>query len=94
MSVRVHRGRWYPLARCRIATLDGMSPEIGRVLLVVGLLIAGVGLLAMLGVRIPLGRLPGDIHIGDERGGVYIPLASGLLISIVLSVVLSLALRR
>ena len=71
-----------------------MSPEVGKILLVVGLLIAGVGLLAVLGVRLPLGNLPGDIRIEGERGSIFIPLATMLLISIVLTVVINLLLRR
>jgi hypothetical protein len=65
-----------------------MSPEIGRILLVVGLVIAGVGLLAVMGVRIPFGNLPGDIRIENERGVILIPLASMLLLSILLTVIL------
>jgi hypothetical protein len=64
------------------------------VLLVVGLLIAGVGLLAVLGLRLPLGNLPGDIRIEGERGTIVIPLATMLLISIVLTVLLNVLLRR
>ena len=71
-----------------------VSPEVGRILLVVGLLIAGVGLLAMLGVRIPFGNLPGDIRIEGERGGIFIPLATMLVISIVLTILLNVFLRR
>jgi len=65
-----------------------MSPEIGRILLVVGLVIAGVGLLAVMEVRIPFGNLPGDIRIENERGVILIPLASMLLLSILLTVIL------
>jgi hypothetical protein len=71
-----------------------MSPEVGRILLVVGLLIAGVGLLAMLGFRIPFGRLPGDIVIGGERGGIFIPIVTSIVLSLILTVVLNLLLRR
>lgn len=71
-----------------------MSPEIGKILLVVGLLVAGLGLLAVLGVRLPLGNLPGDIRIEGERGSIFIPLATMIVISIVLTVVLNLLLRR
>lgn len=71
-----------------------MSPEIGKILLVVGLLIAGVGLLAVLGLRIPLGNLPGDIRIEGERGGIFIPLASMIIISLILTVLLNVLLRR
>lgn len=71
-----------------------MSPEIGRILLVVGLLVAGVGLLAVLGVRIPFGRLPGDISVTNERGGLYIPITSMLVISVILTIVANLLWRR
>lgn len=71
-----------------------MSPEIGRVVLVVGLLLAGIGLLAILGVRLPFGNLPGDIRIEGERGGIFIPLASMIILSIVLTILLNVFLRR
>ena len=71
-----------------------MTPEIGKILLVIGLLVAGLGLLAVLGVRLPLGSLPGDIRIEGERGVIVIPLASMIVISIVLTVLLNLFLRR
>jgi hypothetical protein len=71
-----------------------MSPEVGKILLVVGLLIAAVGLLAVLGIRIPLGELPGDIRIGGEGGTIFIPLTTMLLISIVLTGLLNVPLRR
>ncbi len=73
---------------------NGMSPEVGKILLVVGLLIAAVGLLAVLGIRIPLGELPGDIRIGGERGTIFIPLATMIVISIILTVIVNLLLRR
>lgn len=71
-----------------------LTPEIGRILLVVGLLIAAVGLLAVLGIRIPLGELPGAIRIGGERGAIFIPLATMIVISIILTLVVNLLLRR
>jgi len=65
--------------------------RVGRSLLFVGLPLAAVGLLLVIAPRVPfLGRLPGGI--GFERDGVVviIPLATMLLASIVLSVVLSI----
>jgi hypothetical protein len=58
----------------------------GKTLLLVGLGIAALGLLVMLGV--PLGRLPGDFHVQRGSFSFYFPLAT----SIVLSIVLTLAL--
>ena len=71
-----------------------MSEELGRILLVIGLVIAGVGLLTLLGVRLPFGELPGDIRIGGERGSIFIPLGTSIVISIVLTIILTLLLRR
>ena len=71
-----------------------MSPELGRILVVVGIVLVVVGGLAMLGVRLPFGRLPGDIVIQGDRGTIYIPLGTMLVVSVVLTVVFSLIGRR
>jgi len=55
---------------------------------VAGLAIAGVGALLLLGV--PLGRLPGDLVFRRGNLTVYIPLATSLLISVALTVILLL----
>jgi hypothetical protein len=70
-----------------------MSPEIGRFVLVIGIVLVVIGGLAVLGVRLPFGRLPGDIAIEGERGGVYFPIATMIVVSIILTVLLNL-LRR
>jgi len=67
---------------------------LGRVLIVAGLVLAALGVLLSLGGKIPgLGRLPGDIVI--ERGSfrLYIPLATSILLSLIVTGVLWL-LRR
>lgn len=71
-----------------------MSPEVGRVILAIGVVLVIVGGLSVLGVRLPLGRLPGDIAIEGDRGGFYFPLGTMIVISIVLSVLLNIVLRR
>jgi hypothetical protein len=71
-----------------------MSPELGRILLVIGVVLVVVGGLAALGVRLPFGRLPGDIAIEGERGGIYIPIVTMIIISVVLTVLFNLFLRR
>ena len=71
-----------------------MSPEIGRIVLVLGIVLVIVGGLAALGVRLPFGRLPGDIAIEGERGGLYIPIATMLVISVVLTILFNVVLRR
>jgi hypothetical protein len=71
-----------------------MSPELGRFLVVVGILLVVVGGLAMAGIRLPFGRLPGDIAVTGEHGGLFIPLGTMLLVSIVLTLLFNLFLRR
>jgi hypothetical protein len=71
-----------------------LSPEVGRVVLAIGLVLVVIGGLAAMGVRLPFGRLPGDIVIEGERGAIYIPLGSMILISLILTLVGSFLLRR
>ena len=59
----------------------------GKLLLIGGLVIAGIGLLMMAGI--PFGRLPGDVVIRRGSGTFYFPLATSILVSIVLTLLLS-----
>ena len=63
----------------------------GKLLVIVGLVIAGAGLLVMLGV--PVGRLPGDVTIKRGNFTFYFPLATSIIASILLTLLLTL-LRR
>jgi hypothetical protein len=65
---------------------------VGRLLIVLGLVIAGVGLLISFGV--PIGRLPGDITVRRGNFTFYLPLASSILASIVLTLLLMFFTRR
>ena len=60
---------------------------VGKVLIGVCLLVAGVGVVVSLGF--PLGRLPGDLVFRRDGATVYIPITSCVLISVVLSFVVS-----
>jgi Protein of unknown function (DUF2905) len=64
-----------------------------RTLIVIGLIIVAVGLLWPWLSRIGLGRLPGDIVIERENFTFHAPIVTGILISIVLSIVLWLVNR-
>ena len=64
------------------------DPEVSRMaklLIAIGLLLVVLGLVWLVGERLGLGRLPGDIVI--ERGGmrIYIPIATSIVVSIALS---------
>ncbi len=64
---------------------DGMQ-QIGKVMLVAGVVFVAVGALFMLSGKIPLlGKLPGDITIQRKNFTFYFPLATSILISILLT---------
>lgn len=66
--------------------------SIGRLLIVFGIVLLVIGgLLAVVG-KVP--RLPGDILIRRDSVVVYIPLATSLLLSVILTLVLSVLIRR
>jgi hypothetical protein len=65
--------------------------DLGKILVFLGLVLAGLGLLLLYGPKIPwLGKLPGDIVIKRENFSFYFPLASSIVISIVLTILFSL----
>jgi hypothetical protein len=65
--------------------------DLGRMLLVVGGLLAAVGLVLLLAGRVPfLGRLPGDIVYRKGGTTVYVPVVTCLLLSLLLSLLLNL----
>jgi DUF2905 family protein len=64
-----------------------------RFLIIAGLVLVAAGLLWPLAERLNLGRLPGDFVIGRGSFRLYLPLATSLLISVVLSLVLWLMRR-
>lgn len=59
-----------------------------RTLVTIGLLLVAVGLLWPWLGRLGLGRLPGDIVIQRENFTFYAPITTGILVSIVLSLIL------
>jgi hypothetical protein len=63
---------------------------LGKFLVICGLLLVGIGLLLILGGRmnLPLGRLPGDIVYRGKNTTFYFPLATSIVLSIVLSLIL------
>ena len=67
---------------------------IGKVLIIVGLVIVGLGLFFAFGGRIPfLGKLPGDILIRKDGATFYFPVVTLLLLSIVLTLIINFILR-
>jgi hypothetical protein len=66
--------------------------DLGKVLVLAGTvaIVAGVALMLLGRANIPLGRLPGDIVYRGKNTTFYFPLATSILVSVALSVVLYL----
>lgn len=62
--------------------------EIPRFLVILGAILVAVGLLWPLLAKLGLGRLPGDIVIERGNTKLYLPLATSIVISLVLSLIL------
>jgi ribose/xylose/arabinose/galactoside ABC-type transport system permease subunit len=69
--------------------------NIGKLLIVIGLLIAGIGVALLFSGKIPwIGRLPGDFLFQGKNSSFYFPLTTCILISIVLSLIMWFINRR
>ena len=64
----------------------------GRTLILLGLLIAGAGVLITLGL--PIGRLPGDFHVRRGNFSFYFPLATSIVVSLLLTLIMMFLGRR
>jgi hypothetical protein len=62
--------------------------SLGKLLVILGGLLVGIGLMLMFFDRIPLlGKLPGDITIRRDNVQIFIPITSGILLSVLISVI-------
>ena len=68
----------------------------GRLLVIAGLMLLGLGVIVMLGDRLPFrfGRLPGDIVIRGKNSVFYFPIVTSLLLSVIGSLLLWFFSRR
>ncbi|MFN4228118.1 MAG: DUF2905 domain-containing protein [Candidatus Ratteibacteria bacterium] len=71
-----------------------MEKFTGRILITFGVLLILIGYIIYKGIKLPIGRLPGDIFIKRENFVFYFPIVSSILISIILTIILSLLFRR
>jgi hypothetical protein len=64
--------------------------ELGKLLLVAGILLVGAGALLLFGARLPfrLGRLPGDIAYQGRNGSFYFPIVTCIVLSLALTVIM------
>jgi len=71
-----------------VSSVSAVVESLGKTLVLIGLGVAGLGLMMMLGV--PLGRLPGDFYVKRGSFSFYFPLATSIILSIILTLVLAL----
>jgi hypothetical protein len=65
--------------------------DFGKVLVILGSVIAGIGVLLMVGDKIPwIGKLPGDIIVRKEKFTIYFPIVTCIILSILLTMIFSL----
>jgi membrane protein implicated in regulation of membrane protease activity len=74
--------------------VDGVQ-YIGRFLIIIGIVLSAIGGILLLSGKIPwLGRLPGDIIIQRKNFSFYFPLATSILLSVILTFIFWLIRRR
>ena len=77
-----------------MADLTGL----GRFLVAAGLVLAVIGLLLLIAPHVPgldrLGRLPGDIFLQRGNTTIFVPIVSSIVISVALTIILNLFIRR
>jgi membrane protein implicated in regulation of membrane protease activity len=72
-----------------------MMGDLGKTLVVIGLVMTAVGVVLMLAGRVPwLGRLPGDIYIQRGNWSFYFPVVTSLVLSVLLTLLFWLFGRR
>jgi len=68
--------------------MDLGPQQIGKWLILAGILVAVLGALMVLLGRVGLFRLPGDLHFGGRNWRIYFPIASCIIISVILTLIL------
>jgi hypothetical protein len=72
-------------------TIDAYVDALGRALVIAGVVILVIGLALMFADRVPLvGRLPGDFTLRGDGWTMYAPIATSIVVSLVLTAALSL----
>jgi hypothetical protein len=68
--------------------------SLGKLLIVMGLALAVVGVLFVVGQKLGLGKLPGDISYRGDKVTFHFPIVTSIVVSVVLTVLLNLFLNR
>lgn len=73
--------------------MGDMLQQVGRILLLVGVFLAGVGGMMLTAGKLGLGRLPGDLTFGGKNCRIYLPIGTSIVLSLLLTGLLWLILR-
>ncbi|MDD5673549.1 MAG: DUF2905 domain-containing protein [Chitinivibrionales bacterium] len=68
--------------------------ETGRFLLIAGTILVVLGFVFLLADKIPLGRLWGDFRFGNDKVKIYFPLATCLIISLLITLIVNFFSRK
>lgn len=87
--------RWCATLTARPAPISLLMPEIGKILVVFGIVVVLIGLALWSGFGAGwIGRLPGDIRIQRGNFGFYFPIVTCIILSVILSLLFSFFFRR
>jgi low affinity Fe/Cu permease len=68
--------------------------ETGRFLVIAGAVILVLGLVFLMSDKLPIGRLPGDLKFGGEKFRIYIPIATCVMLSVVITLIVNFFSRK
>lgn len=68
--------------------------EVGKFLILSGIILLVLGMIFLVSDKLPIGRLPGDIQIGSGKFRIFIPIATSILLSIILTLILNFFSRK
>lgn len=71
-----------------------MQEQTAKILIISGIAAVIAGLVLIFFKDIPLGRLPGDIHIEKGNTSFYFPITTSIIISVILSIIFFIAGRK
>jgi len=70
------------------ADMDMGPQQLGKLLVIIGLSVAGIGILVLTLGRLGLFNLPGDLKFEGRHWKIYVPLASSIILSLLITLIL------
>jgi hypothetical protein len=68
--------------------------DMGKFLVIAGTVIIVLGIIFLMADKLPIGRLPGDFKFGGSKFQIYIPVATCIMLSIVITVIVNFFSRK